>query len=161
MILDEKNYDDTTKVHEKFAVRGIIRQNGRLAVQQAGENEYKLLGGGVEKCETYEDALTREVREEGGLLVKKPSIKEIGEIIEIRKDIYDSATKYICHSLFYYCDVEEETVEPEMTESEKAKGFHLEWVTPVQFVDRNEKIEGLPWIKRDSLFVKMLMNKEV
>lgn len=161
LVLDEKNYEDTTKVFEKFAVRGIILKNGKLAVQEDKYGQYKLLGGGVEKCETYEDALAREVKEEGGLLVKLPTIKEIGEIIEIRQDIFDPTTKYICHSLFYYCGVEEHTVEPEMTESEIRQGFHLSWVEPKDFLVKNAEVVDKPWVDRDCCFVKMLVDKEV
>ena len=39
LVLDEKNYQDTVRVLEKFAVRGIIRKKGKLAVQQAGKKE--------------------------------------------------------------------------------------------------------------------------
>lgn len=161
LILDEKNYEGTTQVFEKFAVRGIVRRNGKIAVQQNKEGEFKLLGGGVEKCETYEDALKREVREEGGLLVKTNSIKEIGEIIEIRKDIFDSAVKYICHSLFYYCDVEDRTVPLEMTDSEVLQGFRMVWVEPEEFVKKNQTIVDKPWMDRDCRFVQMMIDKEV
>ena len=65
LVLDEKNYQDTVRVLEKFAVRGIIRKKGKLAVQQAGKKEYKLLGGGVEKGENLLQTLQREIREEG------------------------------------------------------------------------------------------------
>lgn len=162
LVLDEKNYQDTVRVLEKFAVRGIIRKKGKLAVQQAGKKEYKLLGGGVEKGENLLQTLQREIREEGGLLVKRSSVQPIGEIIEIRRDIYDPKTKYICHSLFYYCDVEDETVAPQMTESEIARNFHLEWVTPERFVLHNQGLDtDMPWVKRDTIFVQMLIDKEV
>ena len=71
-------------------------------------------------------------------------------------------TKYICHSLFYYCDVEDETVAQQMTESEIARNFHLEWVTPERFVLHNQGLDtDMPWVKRDTIFVQMLIDKEV
>ena len=44
-----------------------------------------------------------------------------------------------------------------MTESEKAKGYHLEWMTPEEIVKANEPFSKEPWIYRDTAFIKMLM----
>ena len=62
--LDENNYSDTTKTHERFAVRGVICRDGKYAMQQARDGFYKILGGGIDKGETHEDAVVREVQEE-------------------------------------------------------------------------------------------------
>ena len=32
-VFDEKNYDDTTKVYEKYNVRGVIFRDGKIAMQ--------------------------------------------------------------------------------------------------------------------------------
>ena len=53
--------------------------------------------------------------------------------------------------------LEERTTEPHMTESEKAKGYHLEWMTPEEIVKANEPFSKEPWIYRDTAFIKMLM----
>ena len=34
-VFDEKNYDDTTKVYEKYNVRGVIFRDGCSAVRMA------------------------------------------------------------------------------------------------------------------------------
>ena len=160
-VIDEHNYEGTVKVYEKFSVRAIIRRNGKIAMQKSEAGEYKILGGGVEKCETYEDALAREVREESGLVVIPSSIREIGEIIEIRRDRFAEDTKYINHSLYYFCDAEEKMVEPEMTESEIEAGFHLVWADYDEVILCNSIIVGKPWIDRDTLAVRMLRDGEL
>lgn len=158
---DGKNYCDTTKVLEKFSVRAIIIQNGKIAMQRSKDGEYKIPGGGQEAGESYTETLLREVREETGLLVKEESIREIGEILEVRRDIFDKKQKYICHSVFYYCEVEEKTVPIQLTESEIKKGYVLEWATAEEIYSRNILIEKDPWIVRDTAFIKMYMDGKI
>lgn len=42
---DKHNYSDDMEVFERFAVRAVIIRDGKLAMQQAGEGYYKILGG--------------------------------------------------------------------------------------------------------------------
>lgn len=158
---DSKDYQDTTGVYEKYSVRGIIMRDGKLAMQCSSDGEYKIPGGGPEEHESYQEALIREVREETGLLVIENEITEIGEILEVRKDIFDKSMKYICHSLFYYCKVKEDQVEIRPTSSEAARGYHLEWAAPEQIYDTNIRIGKDPWIVRDTAFIKMIMDRRV
>lgn len=52
-VFDEKNYDDTTKVYEKYNVRGVIFRDGKIAMQCSTDGEYKMPGGGMEKGESF------------------------------------------------------------------------------------------------------------
>ena len=61
---DKHNYSDDMEVFERFAVRAVIIRDGKLAMQQAGEGYYKILGGGIDAGETNEVALAREVKAE-------------------------------------------------------------------------------------------------
>ena len=54
---DKHNYSDDMEVFERFAVRAVIIRDGKLAMQQAGEGYYKILGGGIDAGETNEVAL--------------------------------------------------------------------------------------------------------
>ena len=159
---DSKDYQDTVGVYEKFSVRGIVMRDGKLAMQCSRDGEYKIPGGGIEVGESRIQALIREVREETGLYVIEDAVVEIGEIVEMRRDIFDSTKKYICHSLFYYCEVEKERQDAlKLTDSEIAKGYELKWAMPQEIYQRNILIEKDPWIIRDTAFVKMLMDKSV
>lgn len=160
-VFDEKNYQNTVETYEKYSVRGIIMRDGKLAMQCSKEGEYKIPGGGLEDGEDYEQALIREVLEETGLHVKKESIRELGEIQEIRKDIFEEKKKYICHSLFYYCEVDGKQEQLHLTASEIAKGYEMKWASPEEVYRRNILIEKDPWIIRDTAFVKMLVDRKV
>lgn len=155
-VYDSKNYTDDMPVFEKYSVRGVIVRDGKIATQMGKDGDYKILGGGVEKGEDFSDALLREVQEESGLIIIKSSIKEVGEILERREDLYKKGTQYVCHSCFYFCDAEDELGETHMTASEIAKGYHLVWATPEEIIAGNQAFMHQPWICRDTEFVKMM-----
>lgn len=156
LTLDLKNYTDDMPVVEKHTVRAVILRDGMLAMQQSGKGEYKMPGGGVEGGESHADTLIREVREEMGLLVIPSSIVEIGEILELREDVFSKGNKYICHSYFYFCSVEEKEVPTEMTPSEIQKGFHPVWQTPAEICRINDELQKQEWMKRDTEFIRLL-----
>lgn len=155
---DEQNYDGTTKLFERTNVRGIVLIKGRLAMQRDKEGIYKIPGGGMEQGENSVETLARELREEVGLVLEEDSLKELGEITEIRRDIFDFDTKYICHSLFYACSVTDERLPIMPTESEIQKGYQAVWATPEEIFDTNTRLATDCWIARDTAFIKMLMD---
>ncbi len=67
--------------------------------------------------EDFETALSREVLEEGGLILCPGSMQLLGEIEEKRRDLFETDKIYHCHTYFFACAVEERTTEPHMTES--------------------------------------------
>lgn len=158
---DARDYQGTTGIYEKYSVRAIIVREGKLAMQCSRDGEYKIPGGGQEAGEDYTQTLIREVREETGLSVIADTICELGEIVELRRDIFDKTKKYVCHSLFYHCRVKEGQVPMSLTPSEMAKGYELKWATPKEVYERNILIEKDPWIIRDTAFVKMLMDEKI
>lgn len=156
--IDKKDYTDDMPVVERYGVRAIIRQNNKYAMQRSSQGEYKIPGGGVEDGESFVQALMREVREETGLLVKPETIKEIGEVLEIKEDRRCKGQKYIAHSLYHACEVSDEMVEPQMTESEIKKGYHLEWAELEQIISENMKQQPQEeWIKRDTEFLRRMI----
>ncbi len=154
---DEKNYSNTTKVYEKYSIRGIVMIDGKLAMQRSSKGEYKVPGGGLEAGETHEETLRRELDEEVGLVLVEGSLKELGEITEIRRDIFEPDTKYICHSVFYACEVTEERRPIHPSASELKKGYHLEWATPEEICKVNDEIATESWIKRDTALIRMIL----
>ena len=140
---DARDYEGTTGIYEKYSIRAIIVRDGRLAMQCSQEGEYKIPGGGQEPGENYEQTLIREVKEETGLYVRPESICELGEIIELHRDVLD------------------EQAPLSLTPSEIAKGYQLKWATPEEVYHRNILIEKDSWIIRDTAFVKMLMDGKI
>ena len=41
-VFDEKNYSDTTKIFEKYSVRGIIMRDGKIAMQCSSNGNIKF-----------------------------------------------------------------------------------------------------------------------
>ncbi len=161
LTLDQKDYTDDMPVFEKLVVRGLIRRGGLLAMQESSAGEYKIPGGGVEPGESRMTALAREVREETGLVIRPETVRELGEILELREDILCRGQKYVCRTLFYACEAEEEIHETAMTESEKRLGFHLAWARPEEIVARNTALRPEAWKRRDTEFMRLVLAGEV
>ena len=83
-----------------------------------------------------------------------PTMEELGEILEVRQDIYDETKKYIAHSLHFSCEVEDVLCETAMTESEKQRGFQLAWADIDTIIETNERILTEKWQLRDVEFLK-------
>lgn len=154
LVLDEKNYTEDMPVFERYGVRALIQRNGLFAMQQSSRGEYKIPGGGMDAGESVAQALAREVQEETGLVILPETMQELGEITELRRDIFDANIKYVAHSLHYACEAEDEIVETAMTESEKAKGFHLAWADIDTIIETNERLMTEKWQFRDVEFLK-------
>jgi ADP-ribose pyrophosphatase len=104
------------------AARGILVVDGRLALMSVSKKGYhKLPGGGIERGESVEAALLREMREETGMLVRRG--KELGVVLEYRRQ-----HKLFHISYYFECEKLEDCPSNELTEKEKAEGFELEWV---------------------------------
>lgn len=159
-VLDEKNYTDEMEVFEVTHARAVICIDGLYAMQRAKSGEYKLPGGRLESGETPIHALIREVEEETGLLVREDSVVEIGEIIEVRRDVYDSEKKYICHSLYYMCDVKPEHGVMHRSKNELEKGLELEWVSADEMIAANKALKLETSRKRDTIFMEMFLPRE-
>lgn len=157
LTLDEKNYNDALPVYERFNVRGVIFKAGKLAMERSRVGEYKFPGGGVDPGEAWEEALRREVMEETGLVIRPESIRPLGEIYEKRLDIYTKDSIYLCHSLYYACEVEEQTVAPHRTESEIRQGYVLHWAEPEEVLNANVMYAHKQWISRDTAFLKLML----
>lgn len=158
---DAKNYTDDMPVIERRATRGIIRRDGKYAMQLADDGEYKIPGGGVDEGESLLQSLCREVAEETGLVVDEQSVSYCGEILEIRRDIYEGDKKYIKHSYIYLCGIREKRVETRMTESEIRRGFHPVWESLDRIIAGNRRVLKEEWRLRDTRLLELLRERGV
>lgn len=129
-LFDEKNYKQRSGIIREV-VRVIIVKNKRIAlVKSLKENHYKFPGGGIEDGESHINTLTRETKEEIGLIIKLNSVKECDFIHEVRKSIY-SDDAFEQKSYYYFAEVEDEVTSQELSERELDLQYVLEWVVPV------------------------------
>lgn len=162
LTIDKQNYTDEMPVLKRIGVRGIIVKDGKLAMQHCIGHEYKIPGGGVDKDESLESALLREISEETGLIVIKSSIVPLGKIVELREDTFKKGQKFIQESYYYFCEVsKDKTVPIALTESEKIKGYVLDYATPSEIYETNCKMPEESWLVRDNAFIKMIIDGTV
>ena len=158
LTLDKQDYTDDLKLYEVFSTRAIIVQDGKAVMQKNAKGIYKIPGGTVENGEGLIETLHREVADETGLCIDESSIREIGQIEEIRRDVFDPGVKYVCHTMYYQCDVLPQRCEMHLTESEKAAGFQVTWASFEDILSTNKKLQKDYWLMKDTLFVEMLLD---
>jgi len=160
---DDKNLLDfnNSKIITRNAVRAIIlKENKILMALLEKTNEYKFPGGGVEKNESFEDTLKREVLEETGYSVIK-IFEKVGTITEyaIAKEGNDKIFKMI--SEYYAVNIDDKQFEQKLDNYEKDLLFKPCWTEIEEAYKVNKKIindrrNSTPWIKRETRVLEIL-----
>lgn len=136
--IDTKDYDINGTTVSRPSSRAIIIKEGQVAmIHSLKYDYYKFPGGGIEKGETKEEALVREVKEETGLIVKEETIKEFGMVHRIQKGDYEDV--FIQDNYYYLCDVYDEVCNQQLDEYEEDERFTLEYVTFDKAVATNKQ----------------------
>ncbi len=119
---------------KRIAVRTILfNKEGKIALlHKSKKNEYKLVGGGVDKGEDLQEALERETMEETGCKVK--IISEYGYIEECR-----SRDNFVQTSYVYITQVIEDTHHLKLTDAESEEGAKLCWYDIKEALERISK----------------------
>lgn len=160
-VIDNGGYTDDMPVIYKETVRAIIVNDGKIAMQRSRDGEYKIPGGGIERHEDCIETLCRETLEEAGMKIISDSIRELGEIIELRCDKFEQEKKFERHTYYYACNVTDEVFPLALTESEQAMGFECVWETPENIYNCNKEKCNSPYVIRDTLFIKMILDGEI
>jgi 8-oxo-dGTP diphosphatase len=136
----------------RFAARAVLHNDkGQVAIMHFTKNgSYKLPGGGIDKGESIEAALRREIREETGYEIT--NVLELG-IVEEDRYIYGMHQTSYCFTATIG-----KFVGTELTEKEAAQGMELVWfdsideaivaIESASGVDEDDSPIGLEMMKR-------------
>jgi 8-oxo-dGTP diphosphatase len=118
------DFPDPPVYQERGAARAVVFDGDRkIALLHVTKLSYhKLPGGGIEKGESTEDALRREISEEIGCSIV--NVRELGIVEEFRN-------KFSLHQLSYcfFADLDGEKGVPHLEQDEIADGFETVWLS--------------------------------
>lgn len=154
--IDRKDYDESWAHSKRPSIRAVIFKGDKLAmVYSVRDGYYKFPGGGMEEGEDQRSTLIREVREEVGLNVIPSSIKEFGEVVELRKSNIFENTVFEQESFYYFCDTEEATGDQHLDDYEADAGFELRYVTIEDAITANQSADA-EFLIRETRVLRLL-----
>ena len=159
--LDGKNYDESIEVVYRPSARGIVIRGGKVAMIHSKKYDYyKFPGGGIEEGESPLDAMMREVREEGGLVVLPETVREFGNVH--RRSITARGGLFIQDNYYFTCSCDENIREQILDDYESDEGFTLEFVAPEVAIVKNRAADygKMPFmLERESRVLQMLISE--
>jgi ADP-ribose pyrophosphatase YjhB (NUDIX family) len=140
IVLNDKDFGLELKELDnpdtRVAARGIVIKDGKIAIlNKANNNEYKLVGGGVDEGEDPKQAFEREVLEEAGCKVEIDDF--LGVVKEERTNNNFTQISYV-----YVAHVIEDTKKLDLTEKEINEGARLLWLTLDEAIDTIKESEN-------------------
>ena len=162
--IDTKDYDPNGTAFVRPSVRGIICREGKVAVVHSLKYDYyKFPGGGIEDGESLEQALSREVAEESGLVVITQTIREYGLVHRVQKS--DRADFFVQDNYYFLCEVEDEMQAQNLDDYEAAERFTLEFVEPLHAICVNRNVDHGPkdlnMIEREAKVLELLITEKL
>lgn len=162
--IDTKDYDTNGKAFVRPSVRGIIIQDGKVAmVHSLKYDYYKFPGGGMEDGESLEEALLREVAEESGLQVILPSIREYGLVHRVQKG--QKEAMFIQDNYYFLCAVEAKVGSQQLDDYEAEEHFTLEYVDPTHAIRTNREVDHGPkdqiMLEREARVLEMMIQEGI
>ena len=161
-IYREKDINLLGKQIYREAVRGIIKRGNKLLmIYSSKQGDYKFPGGGVNRGETYQEALIREVREECGARVTS-ICSDFGEIIEYAIPIEREFDVFKMTSYYFICEVDPILEEQRLDEYEKKLGFIPVWIdidiaikANIELIN-NKATDAPKWTQREVIVLKLI-----
>ena len=109
------------------------------------------------------EAMIRETREEGGLVVIPGSVREYGYVHRIQKSDSNPDEAFIQDNYYFLCDAEEQAVSQELDGYEACEDYTLEFVTPRTAIRKNRNVTVSPYnrmmFEREARVLEMLMEE--
>ena len=153
--IDLHDYNEGAAVFRRPSARGIIISGSIIAlVYSKKENYYKFPGGGIKDNEDKAAALTREVREETGLVVIPDSIREFGSVMRRQQSDHSPDTVFEQENFYYFCSTESAVKQQQLDDYEKEAEFTL------RFVDIRDAIETNKAYHSDDIFDDIMIRRE-
>jgi len=160
---DDKDLLDFTnsEIISRKAVRAIIlNDNKMLMIFVEKTKEYKFPGGGIEKNESIEEALEREVLEETGYSVIN-IIQKIGMTTEYAIAMEDKDHIFKMVSEYYITKISNSQIEQKLDNYEAELMYKPCWIDIKTAYKANKNIlenkcDLTPWIKRETRVLEML-----
>ena len=162
--MDRHDYDECTHSFIRPSARSIIIRDGKVAMIHSMKYDYyKFPGGGIEPGEDPAEAMIRETREEGGLVVIPETIKEYGYVHRIQKSDSDPTEVFVQDNFYYLCDAMAAVVSQDLDGYEARETYTLEFVDPHTAIRKNlRNIQG-PYnrmmFEREARVLKMLIEE--
>lgn len=158
IIIDLKNFNNTTSIYKRTASRAIITNENKYLLIFSKYGDYKFPGGGMEPGEELEDTLVREVQEETGYQVKRDTVKKYLRVFERRKGELDDLLEMESH--YYFCEVDGVAGCRNLDEYEEEYDYKVVWMTLPEAIEQNKQVTDLvtcPWVLRDTKVMEQLI----
>ena len=111
------------------------------------------------------EAMIRETREEGGLVVIPGSVREYGYVHRIQKSDSNPDEAFIQDNYYFLCDAEEQAVSQELDGYESKENYTLEFVDPGTAIRKNRGVANSPYnrmmFEREARVLEMLMEEGI
>ena len=164
--MDLNDYGSYTRSFVRNSARSIIIRNGKIAmIHSLKYDYYKFPGGGIEAGEDPVEAMIRETREEGGLVVIPGSVREYGYVHRIQKSDSNPDEAFIQDNYYFLCDAEEQAVSQELDGYESKENYTLEFVDPSTAIRKNRGVAQSPYnrmmFEREARVLEMLIGEGI
>ncbi|XFA99633.1 NUDIX hydrolase [Candidatus Izemoplasma sp. B36] len=158
-IFDKEDLRNKTNPN-RYATRAVIFKDNKILLLYLTETkEFKFPGGGVEKDESFDDALIREAKEEAGVNIS--NIKScLGYIDQIYPDKYNHTKTFYMRSIYYICEISNNYQKQNLSKQEISLGFTPKWVSLEEAIKTNQTRLNIGsnhhWTKRELYMLKYL-----
>lgn len=155
-ITDELPESGKYYIRKRRAVRAVIWEGDKLLLVATNRGDYKFPGGGVEKGETDEAALLREIREETGY-VNVEIGRLVGKAFQQSRDSGEPDTYFQMESVYYLCTLKGKKKESRgLDDYEEKLNFQPVFVTCGEAIEAQEKLlaagmeKEISWLRRET-----------
>lgn len=158
LIINDENLKDEEMDGTVTRVKAFIINSDNKVLIARSNGGCQLPGGHVEKNETYEKALVREVKEEVGITVKEDDIKEFFKIRRYMTNYFNTSKNIISDVVYFVINTDKkpDKKNTHYTSLEKEYQFHIE---SVDFKYLASYVSGI--VKKDGKQINKIIADEL